>query len=105
MLERRYQAGFIKKLRARFPGCIIIKNDPNYLQGLPDLTILYGDKWAALEVKGDADAPVQPNQQYYVDRLNRMSYAAFVFPGNEEDVLRELEHAFESSRDTRVPIR
>ena len=79
-----------------FPGCVILKNDSNYLQGFPDLLVLYGDKWAALETKNDANARHQPNQEYYVDLLNSMSYSAFIFPENESEVLCEIQRTFQS---------
>lgn len=94
MLERDYQKTLISKLERLFPGCFILKNDPGYLQGVPDLLILYGDRWAMLEVKAKANAANQPNQAYYVDLLSRMSFAAFVNPSNEQEVLDALERAF-----------
>src|SRR3712207_46806 len=105
MLERRYQAELIKKLRIRFPGCVILKNDPNYMQGMLDLIILWRDRWAMLEVKKDAHSPEQPNQRYYAEQLNEMSYAAFIHPGNEEEVLDEIQRQFEARRKTRVSQR
>lgn len=93
MLESKYQALLIKKLEYLFEGCVILKNDANYRQGFPDLLILFNNNWAALEVKQSARASHQPNQDYYVDILNIMSFAAFIYPENEEDVLNELQHA------------
>lgn len=90
MPERRYQAELIKQLRELFPGCLILKNDSSYMQGVPDLIILYNDRWAMLEVKGSRDSAYQENQAYYVSELNRMSFAAFIFPENEEEVLHDL---------------
>ena len=92
--ESVYQNRLIKKLKKMFPGCLIQKNDSGYTQGIPDLIILFEDKWAMLEVKSSASADSQPNQDYYVDRLNNMSFAAFIFPENEEEVLDGLQHAF-----------
>lgn len=103
MLERKYQPIVIKKLRAMFPGCVILKNDTDYMQGIPDLTIFFQDRWAVLEVKASADADEQPNQRFYVEKLNEMSFAAFIYPENEEEVLRELQHAFTSRRAARFP--
>ena len=96
ILESRYQSKLIKEIEERLPGAIVIKNDPNYIQGIPDLTIFYGNRWAVLEVKRSANEVHQPNQDYYVSVMNNMSYAAFIFPENEEDVLNELQQSFKS---------
>ena len=92
-LERDFQAKLIKELKVMFKGCIIVKNDPNYIQGIPDLLILYNDRWAALEVKKSATAHHQPNQEYYVDLMDKMSFAAFIYPENKEEILYELQQA------------
>ena len=105
MLERDYQAKLIKKLRRMFKGCIILKNDSAYLQGVPDLLILYKSKWAALEVKASDDFLSQPNQDYYVREMDDMSFAAFIYPENEEEVLRDLEYTFSARRTARVSKR
>jgi hypothetical protein len=96
MLESKFQGELIQELRVLFPGCIILKNDPNYLQGILDLTILFRDRWALLEVKASERAPRRPNQAYYVEILNNMSYAAFVYPTNKQEVLRALQATFEA---------
>lgn len=105
MRESSYQSDLIRRLRRMFPGCVILKNDTDYLQGIPDLAIFYRDKWAMLEVKTSANAPEQPNQRYYVEILDDMSFAAFIFPENEEDVLDDLQYAFRSRRSTRLSKR
>lgn len=92
-LERDFQAKLIKDLKNMFPGSIVMKTDPTYIQGLPDLLILHNDKWAALEVKRSATASKRPNQDYYVDKMDSMSYASFIYPENKEDVLDELRKA------------
>ena len=102
MLESTYQAGLIKKLRKLLPGCVILKNDTDYMQGIPDLTILYCDRWGMLEVKAREDADHQPNQEWYVDQLNAMSFAAFIYPENEKEVLDAICEAFGLSRQARV---
>lgn len=94
--ENAFQAALIKELKNLFPGCVVLKNDPNYIQGFPDLTILYKDKWAVLECKKSLSASKRPNQRYYVDMLGEMSYANFICPENREDVLDELQQAFVS---------
>lgn len=94
--ENVFQAKLIKELKAEFPGCIIMKNDPTYIQGIPDLVILYGDKWAALEVKRSRNASRRPNQEYYVDMMNQMSYAAFIYPENKEEVMDDLRESLQA---------
>lgn len=94
MLESSFQSKLIKDLKKMFPGCVVIKNDPSYIQGFPDLTIFYKDKWAVLECKKSANAKKQPNQEYYVKLLNRMSYSSFINPENKEEVMYELQKSF-----------
>lgn len=96
MNENKFQGELIKDIYNRFPGAIVLKNDPNYKQGIPDLTVLYKDKWAVLECKKSATAPARPNQSYYVDKMNSMSFGRFIFPENKEDVLNELQRSFEA---------
>ena len=96
VLESRFQKKLMDEIRAMFPGCVILKNDAGYIQGVPDWTILYKDKWAVLETKRAKNAPKQPNQEYYVMQLNSMSFSRIVYPENKEEVLRELRQAFES---------
>ena len=97
-LERDFQAKLIKELKMIFKGCIIMKNDSSYIQGIPDLIILFEDKWAALEVKKSATASHRPNQEYYVDLMDRMSFAAFIYPENKEEILYELQQTLFSRR-------
>ena len=96
MLESKFQYNLIKEIKKRFPGCIVMKNDSSYIQGIPDLTVLYKDKWASLECKVDETADHQPNQDYYVDKMNQMSFSRFIYPKNKEDVLNELCKTFEA---------
>lgn len=96
MLERDFQSKLIKELRERYKDCIVLKNDPDYIQGIPDITIFCGNRWAALEVKKSARAHRQPNQEYYVDKMNSMSFSRFIFPENKNEVLNELDKLFES---------
>lgn len=102
MTEAQYQSKLIRKLEGLFPGCVVLKNDPQYQQGILDLTLLYLDKWAMLEVKMSPRSPRQPNQEHYVNRLDEMSFAAFIHPLNETEVLDALQAAFESSGRTCV---
>ena len=98
MLESKFQANLIKKLKKQYPGCIILKNDPTYMQGVPDLLVLYKDKWVTLECKKSANARHQPNQDYYVDQMNNMSFSRFIYPENEQEVLDELKHKFDDEQ-------
>lgn len=101
MLESKFQAELKKDLKEMFPGCIIMKNDPDYIQGIPDLTILYKNKWATLECKKKTSAKRQPNQEYYVGLMNEMSFSRFICPENKEEVLNELQQSFKPRRATR----
>lgn len=102
MRESVFQTKLIKEIKERFPGCIVIKNDPNYIQGMPDLLVLYKDKWATLESKRSSHASKRPNQEYYVDKMNEMSFSRFIYPENKEEVLSELQQAFKSRRAARL---
>ena len=105
MKESQFQATLIKDLKTMLPGCVVLKNDANYLQGFPDLLILHNDKWAVLECKREKDAHKQPNQEYYVDKLGKMSYARFICPENRNEVLNELQQTFGVDRSTCVSRR
>lgn len=94
MLENKFKTDLIKDIKNLFPGCIVIHMDPNEIQGISDLLILYKDRWAALEGKQYANANKQPNQPYYVARLNCMSFASFIYPENKDAVLDELYRHF-----------
>ena len=94
MKENAFQKELIVEIKKRFPGAMVLKNDPTYIQGVPDLLILHKDKWAALECKRSSKAKKQPNQEYYVGKMKEMSYSSFIFPENREEVLHELSRAF-----------
>lgn len=101
--ERDFQATLIKDLKTLLPGCVVLKSDANYIQGFPDLLILHEQKWAALECKREEDAHKQPNQEYYVNMLDNMSYARFISPENRNEVLNELQQTFGIDRSTCLP--
>lgn len=94
--EGAFKANLKKDLKQMFPGCIVTQMDPNDIQGIPDLLILYKDKWATLECKRSSKASHRPNQNYYVEKMNDMSYSSFIFPENKEAVLNELQQALQS---------
>ena len=99
--ESKFQANLIKELKEMFPGCIVLKNDPTYIQGIPDLTIFHNDKWATLECKKDSKAHDQPNQDYYISKMNDMSFSRVIYPENKQEVLDDLQQAFGARRTTR----
>ena len=94
MLESKFQSGLIKEIKSRYDGCVVMKNDAGYRQGTPDLLILHNDKWAALECKQSSKASHRPNQDYYVNKWNDMSFARFIYPENKEEILDELDDVF-----------
>ena len=93
-LERDFQKNLIKDLKSMFKGCIVMKNDSSYIQGIPDLLILFKDKWCSLECKKSSSASKRPNQEYYVNMMNDMSFSRFIFPENKDSVLTELKEFF-----------
>jgi hypothetical protein len=103
--ENKFQAEVIRDLKREFPGCIVLKNDPNYIQGIPDLLVLFKNKWAALEVKRSKGGSHRPNQDYYISLMNKMSYAKFIYPENKEEVFDELQQSFRFRRTSRVSRR
>ena len=98
MKESAFQAKLIREIKKRFPGAIVLKNDSNYIQGFPDLTILYKDRWAVLEIKQSEKASHQPNQDFYILQADKMSVGRFVYPENMMEVLDDLARSFQVSR-------
>ena len=96
MKESKFQAETIKEIERRFPGAIVTKMDASYIQGIPDILVLYKNHWATLEFKKSENARHQPNQDYYVNQMNGMSFSAFIFPENKERVLDEMARSFET---------
>ena len=96
MKENKFQSDLIKEIKERFNGCIVTKLYSAHIQGIPDLLVLYKDKWATLECKRNDKASHRPNQEYYVNKMNEMSFSRFVYPENKEAVLDELQQSFEA---------
>lgn len=96
MKENKFQSQVIHDIKCRCPGCLVLKNDANYIQGIPDLLVLNENKWAALECKKDKKASKRPNQDYYIQKMNKMSFARFISPENKEEVLDEMERSFKA---------
>lgn len=94
--ENQFQRTLVKEIRNHYNNeCIVTKLDSGYIQGIPDLLILHKDKWATLECKKSRNAHRQPNQQYYVDKMDKMSFSKFIYPENKEEVLNELYETLE----------
>jgi hypothetical protein len=104
MKESDFQKNLIKEIKTRLPGSMVLKNDPTYIQGVPDLLILHKDRWASLEVKKSATASHRPNQDIYVDKMNEMSFSSFIYPENKEEVLNAMAQSLQrcTGRRTRV---
>lgn len=98
MLESKFQHKLIKQIKTVFPGSIVLKNDANYIQGFPDLLVLYKTKWAALECKASSKATHRPNQDFFVKKLNVMSFSRFVYPENKDEVMKDLANHFRRQR-------
>ena len=94
MKESKFQGELKKEIETRFPGAVVLKNDSGYIQGIPDLSIFYKNKYAFLECKKSANEKHQPNQDYYIEKFDSMSFARFIYPENKEEVLDELQQAF-----------
>ena len=94
MLESQFQSKLIREIKERFPGAVVLKTDPNYIQGFPDLLILNRIRWAALECKRSLNASVRPNQKYYIDVLDSMSFARFIAPETKDEVLDGMASTF-----------
>ena len=92
--ESAFQHELIRDIKKLWPGAIVMKNDPNYIQGIPDLTVLWKDKWALLECKRSRNEEHQLNQDYYVDKANEMSFSSFIFPENRDEVLEAMAAHF-----------
>lgn len=105
MLENKFKQNLVKELKEKFPDCMVLHLDPNEIQGVPDILILNGSKWAALEGKKSKDAHHRPNQDYYVAMMNEMSYAAFIYPENKEEIINDLERTFAPEGSACLPGR
>ena len=104
-LESTFKTRLIEQIEREYPGAIILKNDANFIQGIPDHLILYGDRWAVFDAKANKNSPRRPNQSYYIDLLNKMSFAQFVYPENKETFLNELQQTLRPRRAARLSKR
>lgn len=101
MLERDYQMELIPRIVSRFGGpdlCRVMINDPNLpgQQGIPDLTVFVGGRWALLEVKATEKSKVRPNQNWWVEKWSQVTFCSFIYPENEVEVLDALQQALRS---------
>lgn len=100
--ESEFENYLIAKLLKLYPGAVILKNDPSFLQGIPDRLMLFEDRWIMFEVKNSDKAKIQPNQEYYIDLFNKMSFASIVYPENERRFLDGIQRSLQSKRFTRI---
>lgn len=105
MLESKFQKLVIDELHEIFgdlhDGFLVLKNDSGYLQGIPDLLVLYKDKWAMLEVKPRTPKSAddyEPNQEFYISTLDGMCFASMICPENKEMVYNDLQRTFRTAR-------
>lgn len=93
-LEREYQAKLVKKIERLIPGCYVRKHDMQ--QGWPDLLILAPGFWAMIETKREEPGPedFEPNQEWWIEEFDRMSFSACIYPENEQEVLHALSQAY-----------
>lgn len=101
--ESKFQAALIKRIIEMYPEAIVLKNDPNYRQGIPDLVVLYRDKYAILECKRDEKSPHRPNQLYYIKMFSRYTVSSFVYPQNLEEIINAIQKLFDTARTTCIP--
>jgi len=98
MIESTFQMKLIERLENAFPGAIVLKNDPQYIQGIPDLTMLYEDTWFTFECKRSKNEHRQPNQEWYVNKMNEISssdcgyHSFFIYPENVEEVISDIQN-------------
>ena len=97
MKESQFQKTLKDELHKRFPGCTVLKSDPNNIQGIPDLIVLFGKFWALLEVKRSKTAAKRPNQEYYVNKFGQQGFSSFIYPENKDEVLEALNEYFSES--------
>lgn len=103
-LESDYQHHIIKRLETLVGRNGYVFNlDGSNFQGCPDVLVLYKKRWAALECKRSRSSPMQPNQDYYIDDFDRLSFASFIYPENEDEVIHDLQQALRLQGRTRVP--
>ena len=96
MLENKFKTELVKEIQLLLPGSMVFHLNPNERQGSPDLLVLMGNRWGALEGKKSKDASHRPNQDYYVKLMNEMSFARFIYPENKEEVLHDLQRSLQA---------
>jgi hypothetical protein len=92
--ESSFQSHVIARLRDLIgDDGFVFAMDGNYIQGFPDVLILYKGKWAALECKKSSKEPFQPNQEYYIDLIDSLSFCRVIYPSIENEVFNDLQQA------------
>lgn len=102
--EREYQPGLIKRIenlfKVKFQVEVYVRKI-DIQQGWPDLLILAPGFWALLEVKKEEPTSAddfEPNQEWWIEEFDSMSFSACIYPENEQEVLHALKEAFRRSR-------
>lgn len=90
MLESKFQANLIKQIKQVLPEATILKNDPNYIQAIPDLLVILERRCLAIECKRSKTAPFRPNQEYYLKKFD----GVVAYPGNEREIIDEVIEVF-----------
>lgn len=96
-LEADYKSGLHERIKDLLPGCWVLINDEQTCPGIPDTLVLWGPHYAFLEVKRKKPTRAsdwRPNQEWYLDELDEMSFAACIYPENEGEILYALQEAF-----------
>lgn len=101
--ENDFQRQVVRELRELLPGCLVLKNDSSYIQGIPDLSVLSGECWAFIEIKRSADEPYRPNQEYYLEKAKNESMSWTLYPENKKEVFDEIQRSFAARGCTRIP--
>lgn len=90
-LESSYQNYLVQHLENLYPDALVMKNDPNYRQGIPDIIVLIGSTYGIFEVKRSSNEHHQPNQDWYVNHIcDCGGFASFIYPENETQVLESF---------------
>lgn len=96
MRESAFERRVVSDIKSWNDNVLVLKNNASMIQGIPDRTVYFADKFAMLEFKKSKDAKHQPNQDWYIDKINSNGgFARFIYPENEEKTLADLKKFLE----------